>query len=211
MKQRLFVFFASVLLLASGSLAGCQSFGPLRIQPVSSNQAVVLSPNFLVAGFRVDQDGNYYFYFESRSPGGGSPTGIRQILILRVFWKPKPGVTTLDPSAINSTMRFIIITPNGSGMYEGAGFVRIHGDQNSQELSISIVDGELRLTSSSGYFHDALGPSRIVGDQDVVQSPDRTLALIEQARRDFFLATFSQRHDTQSTGPADSTQPTGVN
>jgi len=185
----------SLSVLVFGCLTGCQSFGPLRVEPVVNNRTSELLPNFVLTFYRVDQDGNYWFFFSSRTPVEGSFTGISQTLILRVFWDPKPGVTTLDPSGINTTIRFIVMTPNGSGMYEGSGFVRIHGKPGDKQLTISIVDGEMRLTNSSGYFVDALGPSRITGDQNVIYSPDQTLALIQQARRDFFLATYSQRYE----------------
>ncbi|HMD53419.1 MAG TPA: hypothetical protein VKJ65_02580 [Phycisphaerae bacterium] len=211
MNRRVFVLFIAMLASICACLTGCESFGPLRIIPVESKQTTMLRPNFLVASFRVDQDDVFWFYFESRSPGGNSLIGIRQILILRVFWRPRPGTTTLDPSAVNATMRYIVMTPNGSGMYEGSGFVRIHGRPNSPKLGISIVDGELRLTNSSGYFQDALGPSRITGDQEALNSPDRTVALIEQSRRDFFQATYSQRMDAQNTGNPAATEQSGTN
>ena len=183
--------FMMALVLA-GTLTGCKSFGPLRIESVKNNGKAELRPQFTTAYYRVSRDGTYYFYMETTSPAKqGRP--IRQIALIRVFWKPVPGVTSILPTAINATFRYIVITPSGAGIYSGAGFIRIHNSRHARVMHASIVAGDLQLISSSGYFHDPLGPAHITGDFQAIRSKAKTITLTLRARRQFFLKTFQMR------------------
>lgn len=180
------------VLLLAGLLTGCQSFGPLRIKPVVQTGKAELRPQFTTSYYRVSRDGTYYFYLETTSPTRAGRV-IRQIALVRVFWRPIPGVTPILPTAINATFRYIVITPTGAGIYSGAGFIRIHNSRHARVMHASIADGELHLVSSSGYFNDPLGPARIVGDFHAIRSKAKTISLTLRARRQFFLKTFQMR------------------
>ncbi len=173
-------------------LAGCKSFGPMRIKPVNSSHSATLRPGFTSGYYRVSRDGVYHFILSSstKASDGGAVT---QVMILRVFWKPVPGVTPIVHTAINTTIRYLIFTPNGCGMYQGAGFVRLHNGSHAQRMHASLVDGDLRLTGASGYFTDALGPSRITGDFTTIHSVEKTITRTLQAKRRFFAATLANR------------------
>ena len=180
------------VLLLAGLLTGCKSFGPLRIKPVQQIGKAELRPEFTTSYYRVSRDGTYYFYLETTSPARAGRV-IRQIALVRVFWRPVPGVTPILPTAINATFRYIVITPTGAGIYSGAGFIRIHNSRHARIMHASIVDGDLLLVSSSGYFHDPLGPARIRGDFHAIRSKAKTISLTLRARREFFLKTYQMR------------------
>ncbi len=173
--------------------AGCQSFGPLRIKPVAAAHGAVLEPHFQLAYYRVDRAGMYHFYLQATTPPTGTDAAITQIAIIRVLWKPIPGVTPILHTAINATFRYLVITPSGAGMYQGAGFIRIHNGPRAPVMHASVVAGDLRLTGAAGYFRDALGPSRIVGNITAVRSGSKTLALTLGAQREFYLKTYRFR------------------
>ena len=190
MKQRNVIALA-LFIIATG-LAGCKSFGPMRIKPVKSGSAATLRPAFTSGYFRVSRDQAYHFilFATTKAPNGGT---VRQVMILRVLWKPIPGVTPILRTAINTTIRYLVFTPNGCGMYQGAGFVRLHNGSHAREMHASLVDGDLRLTGASGYFSDALGASRIIGDFKAIRSVEKTLTLTLRTKRQFFAATLANR------------------
>ena len=188
MKQRNIIIPA--LFFTAMALAGCKSFGPMRIKPIGSSSGAALRPDFTSGYFRFSRDQAYHFilFATTRAPHGGT---VRQVMILRVFWTPVPGVTPIVHTAINTTIRYLIFTPHGCGMYQGAGFVRLHNSPRAREMHASLVQGDLRLTGASGNFVDAIGPSRIIGDFTAIRSTERTLTLTLRAKRRFFTATLA--------------------
>ncbi|MGC8559566.1 MAG: hypothetical protein ACP5O1_02695 [Phycisphaerae bacterium] len=184
-----------LVLSVAGTLctAGCKSFGPLTLTPVKTER-VALEPQFSEGFYRVTQDHTYRFYLQTeqrRSPKKSEP--VKQIAIINVFWRPIPGVTPILSSAINATIRYIVITPGGVGMYQGAGFVRLFNSRGARIMHGAIIDGDLRLTGSSGYFKDALGPCRIRGDFRAIRGATKEIALSLRARRRTYIASFRDR------------------
>jgi hypothetical protein len=158
------------------------------------SQRVALEPQFGDGFYRVTRDHTYHFYLQTvrRHPRKGQPA-VTQIAILNVFWRPIPGITPILSSAINATIRYIVITPGGIGMYQGAGFVRLFNSNGASVMHAAIVDGDLRLTGSSGYFKDALGPSRIRGSFKAVRNAAKEISLSLRARRRTYAASYSDR------------------
>jgi hypothetical protein len=190
MKQR--NVMALIFVLLATVIAGCKSFGPMRVKPLGSTSGATLRPGFTRGYYRFSRNMVYHFilFATTKAPNGGS---VRQVMILRVFWKPVPGVTPIGHTAINTTIRYLIFTPNGCGMYQGAGFVRLHNGSHARKMHASLVDGDLRLTGASGYFTDALGPSRIIGDFKALRSKEKTITLTQHIKRKFFAATLADR------------------
>ncbi len=171
-------------------LGGCGYFRPLSIIPVRSQAGSTLQPHFHQAFYYVTRDGTYHFILKSRTGGN---TGITQMMVIRVFWKPVPGITPILSTAINATFEYIVITPSGTGRYSGAGFIRLHNGKHAAIMHATMVDGDLRLTASSGYFQNALGPSRIRGDFTADRDPRRAIAMLLQARRFYFIHAYHTR------------------
>jgi hypothetical protein len=173
--------------------AGCKSFGPLTLTPVRSER-MALEPQFNEGFYRVTRDHTYHFYLQTvhHAAGKGQPA-VTQIAIINVFWRPVPGITPILSSAINATIRYIVITPGGIGMYQGAGFVRLFNSRGARVMHAAIVDGDLRLTGESGYFKDALGPSRIRGNFNAVRGAAKEIAFALRARRQTYTASYFDR------------------
>ncbi len=190
-RPRFRAWWGTLLLsLAAFLPTGCRSFGPLRIRPVQASTGAMLQPHFRRNYYYVDRDGTYHFYLQTVPRTSGPAAQVTQIAIVTVFWRPIPGVTPILPSAINAVFRYLVFTPSGAGLYQGAGLVRLFNSAHARVMHAAIVNGDLRLTASSGYFRDALGPSRMTGDFSAVHSTSRGMALILRARRRFFLSTY---------------------
>jgi hypothetical protein len=173
------------LALASFGAGGCASYRPLQIQPVTEKKAVI-HPDFQTASYRADRDGNVYMILHSRTKdrAGGQP--VEQYLIVRMFWLPVGGKTSLEPSALNSTYRYIVMTPGAEGMYEGAGLIRLYDKIGKKRMDARIVDGDLRLTEATEHFKDTIGRARIRGNFSANLAEADTMDGILEAQRDFF-------------------------
>lgn len=178
--------------MLSACLGGCSFYGPLRVTPIKAHGKVVLRPHFSTAYYRGGGGNPLNFYFQQNTPlaAGGM---IRQLMLMRVFWTPIPGQTPISRTAIDATFRYIVITPSGAGMYEGAGFVWLHNGGHASVMHATILQGDLRLTQATAYFHDPLGRARIRGDLSAKRSLNKTLTLSLRAQRLFFQSTFSHR------------------
>ncbi len=188
-----------IMLFAAGAaaLAGCSLSQPVQLEPARTTQPVV--PRFTESSYFYDQDQNIYFLMHShtRDPASGKP--IDQIATIRVFWRPKGGVTTLNSTALNATFRYIVMTPDAVGMYEGAGFVRLLSKVGAGHMRARISDGEIRLTESGGDFNDSLGRAHIRGYFTAAFDDAGTLDGVLNAQRDFFARSM---HLTPATAPA---------
>lgn len=174
-----------VLALASFLAGGCASFRPLQIQPVAKKQAII-RPDFQTATYRADRDGNVYMILHSQSKDRASGQPVEQYLIVRMFWLPVGGKTSLEPSALNSTYRYIVIAPGAEGMYEGAGLIRLYDKIGKKHMDARIVDGDLRLTEATEHFKDTIGRARIRGNFSANLAEADTMDGILKAQQDFF-------------------------
>jgi hypothetical protein len=156
----------------------------------------------------VDRDRNLYFVLSKHSVDESTKKPVDQIVVLRVFWEPLGGTTSLNPASLNATYRYIVMTPDAVGMYEGAGFVRMSQNYGAQTMNARVVDGDLRLTESSKGFHDTLGRSRFLGSFSAELADVETLDQAMGSQREFFARSLaiSEKAATQpATAP--STEP----
>jgi len=192
------------ILLMAASLAGCSTAGTLRVEPVNKALPVV-TPKFERGVYRVDRDRNLYFVLKSSSVDKVTKKPVEQIVVMRVFWEPLGGTTSLNPASLNATYRYIVMTPDAVGMYEGAGFVRMHQYYGAQTMKAWVVQGDLRLTESTAGFNDTLGRSGFAGSFSATLSDMETMDQARAAQRDFFSRSLeiSARPATQpATAPA---------
>jgi hypothetical protein len=186
-----------LLLLALPLLAACGVTGPLRIQP--QHAAKTIAPTFDQSYYYFDRDQDLFFVMRSSTTTAAGKTED-QILTIRVFWKPRGGVTTLNPSAINATFRYMVMTPDALGMYEGAGFVRLASDPGDATFDARVVDAEMRLTQASNSFVDTLGRARITGNFSAAYDDAKAVDMFQTARQEFF--TRSLQASPPATAPA---------
>ena len=136
-------------------LCACQVYAPIQLTPVKTTTPVV--PRFTQNYYYFDRDQDLYFVMRSHSTDAASGKPVDQIATVHVFWHPQGGVTTLNSSALNATFRYLVMTPDAVGMYEGAGFVRLFSKMGAGKFNARITDGDMRLSQASTSFVDTLG------------------------------------------------------
>ena len=91
---------------------------------------------------------------------------LRQVMRIHMYWRPLT-LTTKNPAAINSSVDWYVLGPEGSGdvlTYEGAAFVVLEGRGDTRRVRIK--DGQIkpRANNSSGRLSDPVGPSKMHGE-----------------------------------------------
>jgi hypothetical protein len=203
------VALPSLLLAAlAASATGCAAYRPLQIEPVA-RKGYVVSPKFSQGYYYADRDNNLYYLLRSRGVDPATRKPVDQLLTVRIFWRPIGGKTTLDPTGLNATWRYVLMTPDSVGMYEGAGFVRLFGKTGRRRLPARIMDGDLRLTQSSANFQDTLGRARIRGNISALFDDVRAREMLLDAQREFFARSLATGATTRpaATRAAPTSQP----
>lgn len=181
-------FFACLCLLVAATLAGgCATGRPLEITPVGAKAAAV-QPKFTDATYRTDRDGTMFVVMRSTDIDRATGQTVEQIMTMRIFWRPIGGRTSLNPTSLNATFRYIVMTPGAAGMYEGAGFVRLSG-REGKTRTLRLLDGDLRLSEATRDFVDNLRRSTIKGNITARYDDSTTFESLANAQRDFFAKT----------------------
>jgi len=175
MKQIAVLFVMVGVLVGWG---GCAA-KPLQIEPISKKVATVV-PMFDAACYFFDRDGNLHFVMRSQTNDG-----TVEIFTARVFWRPIGGRTSLNPTSVNATWRYLLIATDTVGMYEGSGFVRLSG-RNGEDIKVSLVDGDLRLTEASARFADVIGRARLRGNFVAQYDDAKAVEMMKEAQQEFF-------------------------
>jgi hypothetical protein len=161
---------------------------PLQIASVEKKGTVV-RPNVSNAVFYAD--GDYVLHVIAESEGADPGTGmpVRQVLIMRIFWVPVGGKTSLNPTSVNFTFRYLLIAPESAAQYEGAGFVRAYGKADAKEMPLRIMNSDLRMTEKTGKFTDVLSRCRVTGNFTARRDDNEAVARIAKAQQEFFAAS----------------------
>lgn len=83
-----------------------------------------------------------------------------QVVCIQMFWQPKAGLTPVDATATNCTIRDVIVVEDGVlGVYAGAGFLVPQGKLGDATFAGSIRSSTLTLDEDqvSAGFQDRLG------------------------------------------------------
>lgn len=109
-----------------------------------------------------------------RRPGDPPPltptstTPVRQVLHLKIHWRPRAGSSPENPAAANATVRWLVEGPQDATdlqpdlvEYQGTGFVRVRFGRDGYRLWFR--EGLLNPTRLDGDMVDVLGPNRFAG------------------------------------------------
>ncbi|MGD8450992.1 MAG: hypothetical protein PVJ57_04170 [Phycisphaerae bacterium] len=87
---------------------------------------------------------------------------ITQYLHVHLFWQPKPGVTFSNETSVNATIRYLVVTPTGSALYVGTGFV-YPKRRRWGRLIAEVETARLHLEEQVGMPPEVLGDTRLSG------------------------------------------------
>jgi hypothetical protein len=204
MKQHLLA-----LCLLACVLPGCVSYQPLQLEP--ARRSTPIAPRFSQSYYFYDRDRNLYVVMRSSTTDAATGKAVEQVATIRVFWRPRGGVTTLDAAALNATFRYVVMTPDAIGMYEGAGFVRLASADGVHRLEARVVDGDLRLTQASANFVDTLGRAHMRGYFSALYDDSRAVDMLLGAHREFFARSLNSRPATMpARTPAQAAEDWGI-
>jgi hypothetical protein len=173
-----------LLLVILPLLAACSIAQPLQIEP--ARKATPISPRFSESYYSYDRDQTLSFVLRSKGTDASTGKPVEQVATIRVFWRPKGGVTTLNPSALNATFRYVVMTPDALGIYEGAGFVLLNSRTGAAKFQARVMDADMRLTQKSVSFIDNLGRAHMRGYFTASYNDEKTAEVLLQAQQEFF-------------------------
>jgi hypothetical protein len=172
-----------LILICAASISCTRSKGP-QIQVNPNGSGLPMSQKFSRAYCSMDELGDYQFVLiadgnESLPRGQGkilyptNSTSLRQVVYIRVLWKPLPGTRADQPTSTNATINWYVrsnMPDSGSDKldYGGAGFVAVYPTKTGAHVIIRNAD--LAVRQQSGEFNDPLGRPSLTGSFDAVRN-----------------------------------------
>jgi hypothetical protein len=156
-------------LIASLFAAGCarasRGAGELRARSLDADPAVILPVKYVSAVYAHGSSSETSFLL-SDQPVSALLEGTADeaaIVHVALLWEPKPGKTPLGETALNASIRYVILSGGEAGVYGGAGFVMPSGRPGDKKVSLTVRNATLKLLDSTPGFADLLGTAQLEG------------------------------------------------
>lgn len=105
------------------------------------------------------------FYSSDISPeqlaAGGKLSG--QVVNIQLLWEPKPGLTPLEPTTTNISIRLVVFAEGEVGVYGGGGFAWPRGKPDDGTMGLLLTGSNLSLVARTKGFVDLLSPAEMLG------------------------------------------------
>lgn len=180
--------------IAAAGLVGCRAGGS-RValesyaDPYFPERYAV---RFDRCSYYLQSDGDAQIAAHAGYLGASEPAlAVDQYLHLHMFWKPWPGKTPDNPTSIDATVRYAIVTDDGAAVYEGTAYVYPRKARFSDDLRLQIESARLKRVVVVGEAPALLGDTRLVGtlrakpDQadtlDIARYIDKTAAMQDRS------------------------------
>jgi hypothetical protein len=151
----------TVLVWGCGRPTGVLELTSLKVPSVPETFRV----EFCECAYYTGRSGDYHIVGRAAHVPEDDPEGeITQLLYVHLFWKPWPGKTFDNPSTVDATIRYAILTERGATVYSGTGFVYVKQRRGREELRVGIEAAQLRLERQQGDAPDLLGAARATGE-----------------------------------------------
>ena len=92
---------------------------------------------------------------------GGKLNG--QVVNIQVLWEPKPGMTPIEPTTTNASIRLVVFAEGEVGVYGGGGFAWLRGAPEDGDMGLLITGSNLSLIARTKNFVDLLSPAEMLG------------------------------------------------
>lgn len=117
--------------------------GPLTVRPLSGNSESFKAqlPNAQFAF--IDDDTVKVLMLE------GPPDKPERVAVLSVYWRPRGGLTPVDPNATNALMKYVDLRGEEPVILSGAGFVYPLNKLDSKKISLDIWQMDLMPESTT--------------------------------------------------------------
>jgi hypothetical protein len=176
--------------------AGCGTSGPvLSVKPAQSNQSYLA--RFTQAYVMRNAAGDYEVVLvddpidRAEVGDAGQPLNpqnvppLRQVLHIRLLWKPLPGARPDSPAATNASLHWYVLggaTAQGTSLirYAGTAFVGIV--ENGHGADVTIRNGMLNVAERRGELVDPLKSFSIDGKVDAEQNDARLEEVMDDVK-----------------------------
>lgn len=174
-------FAAQFLLtvLPACALAGCASTPQSTLTVTSLQSAQEFKPQFDAAYASRSAEGDYDVVLT----GGSAPgEGARQVMHVRVLYRPMRGTRLDHPSATNASIRWYVLgdRPGDVVEYTGAGFVTVTPAAVGDGVEVRVRNASLRPVATRGNLTDPLGPTTVQGTFQARTDAPRVTELLAQ-------------------------------
>lgn len=203
---------APLLIAALGSAAtlGCRST-PTRFEILSFRRPQAperLSERFDPGSFAVNARGNWDIVFEipptlivlgdpeiaargETTEGAAAPSPptadrevwMSQIILVNVFWRPRPGKTHAESTQTDATILYNLMTGGEVIAYEGAGFVYFKQSRDGMTIKGRIESSDLTPQRHVNRPDDLFGPCRIRGTFTARKDRKHVVSILKKLRR----------------------------
>lgn len=185
-----------LLVLAGLSAGGCgQKSAELTLTSLESNATFLqqFSQAYVTKGATGGSE--IVLVDEQAVNGGGAEAGeavpasasgataVRQVMHLKVLWKPQRGTKQSHASYTNAGLRWYVIGDTGHDVleYSGAGFVALQ--ETATGTQVTIRNATLKpVGAPRGGLSDPVGPARLTGTFIAKKSPQRVKSLLAEVK-----------------------------
>ena len=161
--------FVSLCFAGTALMAGCAGGSSSQLT-VTSSQSRSFSQTFAVAYASHDSDGDTDVVLmddaaRAALDGGQVRAPVRQVLHIRVLWKPSRDLHADHDSASNATLHWYVIgtSPKNAGVLEYAGTAMVVLEPGEGSTELSIRTGNFKAVACRGTLRDPIGPASLHG------------------------------------------------
>ncbi len=168
------------------AVTGCGSFGDfttfylprgdLQLRSVDPENDVAIDNDFDIALYAVENTETAHVLLIQ-----GTEAAPRQVVHIKMFWRPRAGRTPFDPTATNTTVRYVLFDGDQVALFGGGGLLRPHDLPGDEKWAGTLYNATLRLLDQTDDFDAGLGDSAIaVGTFKATRDELRTLELLRK-------------------------------
>jgi hypothetical protein len=106
---------------------------------------------------------------------GGKLNG--QVVNIQVLWEPKPGLTPIEPTTTNLSIRLVVFAEGEVGVYGGGGFAWLRGTAEDGDMGLLLTGSNLSLIARTKNFVDLLSPAEMLGTVQARLDDAKALAI----------------------------------
>ena len=155
-------------------LPACGGHGNLSVRS-ELQRGTVLTGDFDTAVYAFDDRNNVDVILLE-----GTIDAPTQAVHIHMHWEPRAGRTPIDANATNATIRYLVFTGEGAGVYSGSGFLFPRSDAGDNTFRGELRETAMRLADASPNFNDRLGLARATGGFSAKLDEPATNRLLRQ-------------------------------
>jgi hypothetical protein len=168
--------------------SGCTG-GPSSQLTVTSNGSQNFVQTFAIAYYSQDSDGDTHIILMDDAArrtldGETVAVPVRQVMHIRVLWKPSRDLKADHNSASNATIHWYVIgnSPKASGVLEYAGTAVVVLEAGDRSTELSIRTGSFHAVACRGALRDPLGPASLRGTVRATESVARVRLALKSVK-----------------------------